>query len=111
MYNVLKSMICSTVIIAYLYNKTLYYMMESMRVCNQFRAKYPEHPQQLDSDNTDQCNICLEAYVVRKKKSMWINCSEKKYEFWVHALCVGIVGKKDDIDVINYYYPQHIIKV
>jgi hypothetical protein len=53
----------------------------------------------------------LKAHAGRKKKFMWINCSEKNCEFWVHALCVGIVGKKEDIEVINYYCPKHRKKV
>ncbi|XP_060564645.1 uncharacterized protein LOC132723861 [Ruditapes philippinarum] len=73
-------------------------------------AQYPDHPHQVEHENSDQCNICFEAHVGRKKKCLWINCSENKCEFWVHALCVGIVGKKEDIEHINYYCPEHIKK-
>ena len=81
---------------------------------------YPDPPSSsmaVDLDKTDgsdgdktKCDICQIESVCKKKKDIWLNCEyRKRCNYWVHALCVGIVVKNErDLEDVQYFCPEHI---
>ncbi|XP_060592027.1 uncharacterized protein LOC132746794 [Ruditapes philippinarum] len=61
------------------------------------------------------CEICGKEHVGKSKKGKerkvcnWLKCEVLECNYWVHALCVGFVYKKDsDVKNVQYYCPNHI---
>ena len=62
-------------------------------------------------------NACRKCQTIHGSKtdndynSVWINCSYRRCDYWVHGFCLGLVVKEDNEDefssLFNYYCPTH----
>ena len=69
------------------------------------------------SRNGDDKNICRKCFVSygsatdNQYDSIWINCANKKCDYWVHGYCINLVvreGKEEEFDdLVKFYCPSH----
>ena len=65
--------------------------------------------QRQDGSKTYRCGTCGERYVEEveagKKRPVWLGCSQKNCDYWVHARCLGfIVRSENAFDNIRSFY-------
>ncbi|KAK3108985.1 hypothetical protein FSP39_020304, partial [Pinctada imbricata] len=62
-----------------------------------------------DSDNDKLCRKCGRENIGKYKKQVWLGCSKKPCNYWVHAVCVNVIVKKEEhTKNIDYYCDEHI---
>ena len=69
------------------------------------------------SGKANDSNICRKCFVKygsatdNKYNSIWINCAQRRCDYWVHVYCVNLVvteGKEDDFDsIVKYFCASH----
>ena len=61
--------------------------------------------------NTLRCKVCNKPYQDSEEKktgNIWIGCSYKKCNVWVHAKCEGFVGRtEEDFSSLKYFCKSH----
>ena len=65
-------------------------------------------------NETDSCRKCQTIYGSKTDNayhSIWINCSYRRCDYWLHGYCMGLVVKDDHEEqlasLFNFYYPTH----
>ena len=51
----------------------------------------------------------MEAPQTMSTTPLWLNCSARKCDYWIHAFCVGLVVKDENVanfeKLVKYYCP------
>ena len=66
------------------------------------------------SVNRNTCRKCLTVHdseTDNKYNSMWINCSQRRCDYWIHAFCLGIVveetNEEEFAKLFYFFCPSH----
>ena len=64
-----------------------------------------------DRDKCRKCQVQHGSRTDNDFNSIWINCSHRRCDYWVHCSCLGLVVKEENEEnfapLFHYYCPVH----